>query len=395
MRFLFLTLLAKSCAIGGIVPQQYVEENWQARLCEDGRRLQELRFPQREELQEAIRLARLAEFGESSAQTAAEELNLSGWERLNVWEGTGVCARAWLLKKGDKCAVSFRGTAREASDWLRNFQTSASDFLDIPGKLCKAHEGFLEEYNELKTAGGNLTAAIECGRDASGGLLVVGHSQGGAVANLFALETVHRGWLPVEKLRVITFGEPLNTASCGDPGLDKVRVVTAAPVHRFVGVDRPQEIDPVAQIGFSGGEHLGPTLFVFAGGAAESLPDSEGWTFGPLQTSSLVPAMLRSVRGVDLHRIHSGYIPALDALSRNSAYFRSDRLTASEVRACRESGTGGWSVIDCQAKRRARCERCMADVDCESNSCRRHWGVRVCTGLDRQDTGGCPFFGRG
>uniref|UniRef100_A0A0G4HBH5 Fungal lipase-type domain-containing protein n=1 Tax=Chromera velia CCMP2878 TaxID=1169474 RepID=A0A0G4HBH5_9ALVE len=365
-------------------------------------------LPARSELQEAIRLAQLANYGETSVQAAAQDLELSEWERLGVWEGGDVCGRAWLLKKGNRCALSFRGTANEADDWHRNTRTAPADFLESPGRACKAHTGFLTEYADLKgtnatavsgsltTSNGNLTVAAECGRDASEGLLVVGHSQGGALSNLFALEAVHKGWIPLDKLRVITFGEPVSTKDCTDPGLDKIRVVAAAPVRRMGLIVRPQEVDIVSAIGFPGGQHVGPTLFVFAGGVVSALPHSEGWTFGPLQTSSLVREFFRSPRGLLMHRMDTSYRPAIDALSQDTAYFSSQDLTSSEVHACRESGTGGWSSVDCSARTLDRCMRCVEDVDCASGACRRP-GLRpfsLC-GSEGGSVRGCPIAGRG
>uniref|UniRef100_A0A0G4HJ82 Fungal lipase-type domain-containing protein n=1 Tax=Chromera velia CCMP2878 TaxID=1169474 RepID=A0A0G4HJ82_9ALVE len=362
---------------------------------ETGRQLQSDRLPRREDLRVAVRLARLPAYGESSVQTAAENFGLRDWQRLQMWEGHAVASRAWLLKRGNLCVLTFRGTAPEASDWDRNLRTSAADFEVAPGKVCKAHSGWLEEYRELR--GGISEPASACARDSAEGLLVVGHSQGAAVAHLFGLEAAHRGWVPLDKLKVVTFGEPLTTKDCEDPGLSKVRVVTAAPVQRLAGVNRPQEIDVIASLGIPGGQHMGRTLFLFAGGNAEGFPHSEGWAFGPSssQTGSWWNSLVRSPRGYRLHSIDEVYERALDALSEDRAYFRSRDLTASEVEACRESGNGDWGAVLCFAKKLGRCGRCLEDIDCLSGSCARRLVLELCTGEDGSGVWGCPWFGRG
>uniref|UniRef100_A0A0G4I959 Fungal lipase-type domain-containing protein n=1 Tax=Chromera velia CCMP2878 TaxID=1169474 RepID=A0A0G4I959_9ALVE len=292
-----------------------------------------------EQLDLASRLAQLARFPESEGEEKKKDLDLSDWETVKVWQaeerdgiaGQVVPSRAWLLKKGnEECALVFRGSLSNAADWSVNFVTGDSDFEMAEGKTCKAHSGWLQEYkNQDQDA---LKEASECGKNASKGLLVVGHSQGGALANLFALEAGHKNWLPLDKLEVITFGEPKSTKECEDPGLKKTRVVAVAPVYRFAGFNRPAEIDIVASVGMPGGEHTGKALFVFVGDKVGSFPSSRGWAFSPDASAPSLTGLVLSPRGWMLHSMEDVYGPSLAGLDFSKPFFESSDLTADQVR---------------------------------------------------------------
>lgn len=135
---------------------------------------------------------------------------------------------------------------------------------------CTVHAGFLTSWRNTRcTIIPHVEAALEEHPDYQ--LVLVGHSLGGAVAALAALEFQGRGWKP----RVTTFGEPrlgnqaLNLYMDKQFGLTNISVPAEdASYRRVTHVDDPVPLLPLEEWGYR--MHAGE---VFIGKA--SLPPSK------------------------------------------------------------------------------------------------------------------------
>jgi predicted lipase len=101
----------------------------------------------------------------------------------------------------DGSTLAFRGT-EDLDDWLTNIQIHKQPFSLVKGGFeipCgEVHEGFLENWLAIKAA--VLAAIGDVPRD----ITVTGHSLGGALATLCAIELDAMEWTP----KLVTFGAP-------------------------------------------------------------------------------------------------------------------------------------------------------------------------------------------
>ena len=107
---------------------------------------------------------------------------------------------ALILRKDKDVFIVFRGT-NSIKDAISDVDYFVIERPDLGDKVM-VHKGF----NDISTrfiSGGLLDHAKHC--LSGGALYIVGHSLGGAVANLFALEALYKG-IPIKA--VITFGAP-------------------------------------------------------------------------------------------------------------------------------------------------------------------------------------------
>ena len=114
------------------------------------------------------------------AQMAADSYTPSGTYFQN--------GNSFVLQSG--CDFAFRGSD-DKDDWMSNLSPGFSSLFESPGtdwNGLKVHSGFLVEFQKvegaLNTAGISLTAAVTTCKDAGETPNFIGHSLGGAMANL-------------------------------------------------------------------------------------------------------------------------------------------------------------------------------------------------------------------
>lgn len=114
-----------------------------------------------------------------------------GWKIVSKYVNTTI--KSWapgmdvvaLFRRGDECVLSFSGTTGLA-DWTTNLNVKSLQDLEECG-LQSVHEGFFEDFVQFML-GDEWSEEMEpeimsnCG----GHLAVTGHSQGGALAEIFA-----------------------------------------------------------------------------------------------------------------------------------------------------------------------------------------------------------------
>jgi pimeloyl-ACP methyl ester carboxylesterase len=110
--------------------------------------------------------------------------------------------QALVLEAADYIVVAFRGTSN-----LRDFVTDARFFRSLlleeaNGDRCEVHTGFLAAYESIIA---DLTAHLRQIVVADRKVFVTGHSLGGALAILAALELKRQGF---NIAQVYTFGQP-------------------------------------------------------------------------------------------------------------------------------------------------------------------------------------------
>jgi triacylglycerol lipase len=145
-----------------------------------------------------------------------------GGEELSLVEvGSASCL---VVRLGGVVVAAFRGTD-EPEDWRRNFEATAVDHR-AGGRV---HRGFLRAYSQIEDA---LTTALVAPRGAAPrGLVLAGHSQGGALAVLAA--THHA------PAAIFTFGAP----RIGDAAFLAIPPLAATPLLRVVNA-----FDPVPEL---------------------------------------------------------------------------------------------------------------------------------------------------
>jgi len=112
---------------------------------------------------------------------------------------------AIVAKVDGYCYASFRGTEPTSpSDWLQNFDPGTDTICNEQGECCDAREGFVDAYNApyKQQLENDVKSCVETCDDMDECLVLTGHSQGGAIANVAAV--VFAEYKPY----VYTFGQP-------------------------------------------------------------------------------------------------------------------------------------------------------------------------------------------
>jgi hypothetical protein len=205
-------------------------------------------------------LLRRAASASRAAYTLFEQKQPTDPALLATFPGTQKLGGFAILRKGDKgwCELAFKGTdITDPEDLLLDLAAAIPAQCGRGGKalgVCAA--GFFIQYLSIRNKN-KLFSALDKQR-AKGhcqeGLLVTGHSLGGALASIFAADAVTQAPAQYSKsrLRVVTFAEP--------------RVLGVTPADRFNRlVDKQRIINfgdriaavPMKKLGF---KHFGRVL---------------------------------------------------------------------------------------------------------------------------------------
>lgn len=189
----------------------------------------------RDLLEHCTQLAKVPYLGRAEAKQAARTLGLRSVEVFEYERSGLVIERAVVGQRGTDHVVVVMGTNPEANgvaNWIQNVDTELVPAF--PGAIARVHRGF-------KTANDHLLAA---GLEPRPRCLIVGHSKGGAQAELLA----HR-WTS-STVTVVTFGAP---RPGDDTFASQVRARTDAGtlrVMRVVHAFDPVPWVPLARHGF-------------------------------------------------------------------------------------------------------------------------------------------------
>lgn len=136
-----------------------------------------------------------------------KRLNLPrGYRLIAVLESPYFEKMGYVAASSSKIVIAFRGTG-EWSDWKTDLNAAQTGYPFLR-KGGKTHKGFTELYTSLRP--GILDALKRCGSNKKI-LSLAGHSLGGALASLCALDPAVKKTCPVIKL--YTYGAP----KVGDP----------------------------------------------------------------------------------------------------------------------------------------------------------------------------------
>lgn len=106
-----------------------------------------------------------------------------------------------VQESADYIVVAFRGTSN-LRDWITDAQFTQRLLVEeADGAECKVHHGFLDAYESVISDLGHYLSSIHRHRP----VFVTGHSLGGALAILAALELKRQGF---DVRQVYTFGQP-------------------------------------------------------------------------------------------------------------------------------------------------------------------------------------------
>lgn len=104
------------------------------------------------------------------------------WSFQQVLFFNGPSTQAFIAAKDDAIILSFRGSENIA-DWFRNLDTDL-----VPGPAGRVHDGFQKALNEVWAGDAGMQSAVSNLRDNEQTVWVTGHSLGGALAALAALQ---------------------------------------------------------------------------------------------------------------------------------------------------------------------------------------------------------------
>ena len=139
---------------------------------------------------------------------------MEGLEKhLGVTANMGVWGKPFALsaRVGSTIFISFKGSGTGAGDWFANGNLVSKPFTtvrwNLPGQQphIYAHQGFIRHYNAVKSPIFNHVDRMMRER-AAFEIHVSGHSLGGAMANLCAVDFAAK--YPNVKVALWTFGAP-------------------------------------------------------------------------------------------------------------------------------------------------------------------------------------------
>jgi predicted lipase len=149
--------------------------------------------------------------------------------------------------------VSFRGTALH-HNWLNNLKMGKSDFPYAPSTRgivpqCQVHSGFLCLYEELRK---RLHIALRPFILQQSSIILTGHSMGGALATLAAMDLA--GIAIQRRINLITYGAP----RVGDAQFAEVLVQNVPYIRRVIEENDLVPHFPGRRLGYV---HAGPELY--------------------------------------------------------------------------------------------------------------------------------------
>lgn len=187
--------------------------------------------------------------------------------------------RGFVRRQGKVVLVVFRGT-EGVRDWLRNADVRPSR-LDFLGERVRVHRGFEDQYHAVRA---HVSMAIGRHYQRGDDVVFTGHSLGGALAQLAAVDLATNGGGPVPT-RVYTFGSP----RVGDGRWVRAydRTIGEGKTVRFVF-----QRDPVPRYDNAASAHAGPDYKMRADGsrmgtAAGSWDRVAGWLENRVRDLSL------------------------------------------------------------------------------------------------------------
>ena len=168
----------------------------------------------------------------------------SGMTEVNVFTARETQAYVGYDAAKNIVVVAIRGSSN-IQNWIDNLNFELVPYPPCSSSACKVHKGFYDIYKALSV---NMvpyvTAALA--RHPTAPLFVTGHSLGGALATLSALELIPRAM--GRPVHVYNFGEP----RVGDPAFVRhaTAVLPAKQQYRVVHKDDPVPKLPFREFGY-------------------------------------------------------------------------------------------------------------------------------------------------
>ena len=101
--------------------------------------------------------------------------------------------------------IAFRGS-KNIANWLANLSYGQVAFYPSVCLDCKVHAGFLDSYNAVSAAITDQVKLLQKQWGAANPLFITGHSLGGALASIAAVDLAIK--FPNTKISLFTFGSP-------------------------------------------------------------------------------------------------------------------------------------------------------------------------------------------
>lgn len=165
----------------------------------------------------ALELARLSALAMWHPAHIKSELAKSGRSLLG-WFDHGNGTQAALVGCGDYMVLVFRATQVDGRNLSETFKDVRTDLMFRKARFRGAcvHRGFLDRYSSVRS---EIRAAL---RQLEGPVFIAGHSLGGALAKMAAMD------IPSTRIRsVYTFGAP----RVGNTRIDEL---IGAPLYQFI-----------------------------------------------------------------------------------------------------------------------------------------------------------------